>query len=283
VITQRDLSDPRGLGTPLSLVAGQVCEWVTPDDLLVVGVRNSLAGLQLGLNGRLWHTDGSVAELNQVLIPGSARALQFFSLPLDFGFLTSLAVTALVGTPHRGQTLASLQLARPPAASFASKMFMAQDYITAQNGVAWPGGKIAAGVDGQGIRSVFSVGSPAAGADWTQTVPAGARWLLHGIRAQLLSSATAGNRTPALQIDDGTNAGVNISPGVVQAASLTNTWSWTAGYPTIGTLVGTQNQITMPFPVPLLAGWRIRVITANLSGTDQWSAIFLDVEEWLED
>lgn len=275
--------DPRGIVAPLKLLSGQVAEWVTPDDLLIIGVRNSLAGLTLGFNGRGWHADGGVAELNLQIIPGSARALQFFSLPLHYGYLTSAAVSVLAGAPNRGQTLVSMQIARPPAATFATKMFLGQDYVTGQSAVLWPGGRTVGGAEGNGLPVSVSVAQPAAGVDWGQLVPTGARWLLRAIKATLATSATVGNRQPALLITDGLNNLVQDPSPLTQAASLTQTWNWVPGLPTMGVATLTVQQMALPFPIVLKAGWQVKVSTVNLSGTDQWSAVFLDVEEWIED
>ena len=278
-----DLHDPRGMLFPWKLYGGIPTVRITPDDFLVAAVRNAKAGVALQLGGRSWKEDGQPSEISQPIIPGTARALQYFSIPLHHGFLSSATITATAGSPNRGQTLASLYLVRPPATAFFARQLLAQDYVTSQYGPTWPGGRHTLGVEGPGMLYSFSVTSPAAGADWTQTVPTGARWLLHGIYATLATSATAGSRNPLLLVDDGTNRLGAQDTALTQGVSLTNDWTWVPGTPTTGLFATPVNVVDLPFPMPMFAGWRIRTLTAALSATDQWSAIRLLVEEWLED
>src|SRR5712692_1440616 len=104
-------------GPPLPL-------WVTPDDLLIVGHRSSVAGLTLRLGGVIWHPDGTQHELNTNILPTSDRSLNFTSIPLHYGYLVHASVGVAVGTPKRGQVLVSLQVARPPAVGFRTRWFL---------------------------------------------------------------------------------------------------------------------------------------------------------------
>lgn len=265
------------------LTGGILAEWVTPDDLLIAVVRNSLAGVSLALSGRVWHPDDGVKEIDFPMAPTSDRSANTFSRNLSLGYLVSLAVRVTAGAPRRGQTLATMLIARPPAASFGTKMILAQDYVTSNYGPLWPGGRQTLGVEGPGILSSFVVATPAAGADWVQAVPTGARWLLHGIYATLATAIAAGNRQPLLVFDDGVNRVAAQNTALVQAASLTNDWSWDPGTPSTGLFQSNVNEVDLPFPVPLFAGWRVRTITGAIAAADQWSGIRLLVEEWLED
>lgn len=47
--------------------------------------------------------------------------------------------------------------------------------------------------------------NPAAGAEVSETVPAGETWCLLGVRVTLVTSATVATRQPILTLDDGTN------------------------------------------------------------------------------
>jgi len=256
---------------------------VTPDDLLIVQVRNALAGVSLGVGLRTWHPRTGIVEHNIPITPTSDRSLNTFSLALDYGYLVSAAAKVTAGSPRRGQTLVTMLLARPPVSAFAPKMILAQDYLTSSYGPLWPGGRHSLGVEGPGMLYSFIVAIPASGADWVQAVPTGARWLLHGIYATLITVAGGGARTPLLVFDDGANRVAAAVSGVGQAGALTNDWTWAPGTPTTGLLSGVVNNVALPFPVPLFAGWRVRPITANITLGDQWAPIRLLVEEWLED
>ncbi len=245
-------------------------------------MRNSLAGVQLGANARIWHPDGSVGEINLPIIPGTTRAVQFFSQQLHYGYLVHAAVTKLAGAPNRGNTLVSMQVARPPVGSFATKWFLGQDYVTGMSAVYWPFGRMLPGIEGPGALFSLAVSNPAAGAEFVQTVPTGARWLLHAARGSLLTSGTVGNRQPQLRFTDGTNTLAQTASPLTQAAGLPQLYFWEPSIPTLGVAVSSVNVAHFPFPIPLLAGWQISSASGVLAG-DQWSSIFLDVEEWLED
>ncbi len=256
--------------------------WVTPDDLIVVQVRNSLAAAKLQLNARLWHPDEGVMEFNLSMAPTSARALNTFTQQLYYGYLVSAAVTAQSPFPTRGQTLASLSIARPPATAPITKLYMAQDYLTSQNAVLWPEGRAIAGVEGPGVLLSTAVANPAAATDWTLTVPANARWRVRGGSATLVTGVVAPVRQVALVIDDGANTFYTIEAATTQAASLTQIYNLLPG-DTLTTLISTQLPVFLPTDLVLFAGWRIRTSTTAIAGLDQWSAIRLLIEENLED
>lgn len=96
--------------------------------------------------------------------------------------------------------------------------------------------------------------------DKTATVPAGKEWTLFGVFAQLITTATVGNRQIELLIDDGTNNLYILTAGAVQAASLTRTYSFGPGLADL-TAFRDTTRLTTPMPASLLlaAGYRITV------------------------
>ncbi len=279
---------PGTVGVPLEALKGgpPLPLWVTPDDLLIVGHRSSVAGLTLRLGGLIWRPNGEQHELNYNILPTSDRSLNFFSTPLAHGYLVTVAMGVAVGAPKRGQCLVSLQIARPPASGFRTRWFLGQDYLTSQDSVYWPGGRNLPGVEGPGVPLSVNVGAPGAGSDWSQIVPANTRWLIHGVRATLATSATAATRIPMLRINDPLIQGdLRVLPSNSQIASLTQTWYWVPGYPSIGQSLAAQNvnAVGLPFPLVVNATWAIQVTTAGLQVGDAWAAIQLFVEELIED
>jgi hypothetical protein len=92
------------------------------------------------------------------------------------------------------------------------------------------------------------------------------------VTAQLVTSATVANRQPVLVLGDGTNTWAYLSAPAVQAASLTNIYTWTVGAHAVA--LGLRQLGYMP-DVELPPAWTIGVQTAALDATDQWSAIRL--------
>lgn len=111
---------------------------------------------------------------------------------------------------------------------------------------------------------------PAAGAEFSVTVPVGETWELESVHATLVTSAVAGNRRVTLVIDDGVNILAEIVAGLDHIASTTIVYSYTAdaGYETVATRSGVIQQ---GIPRMLLAaGYRIRTVTDALDVGDNW-------------
>lgn len=130
-----------------------------------------------------------------------------------------------------------------------------------------------------GVRRVVQVPEPAAGADWTVTVPGGMQWYILSGTATLTTSATVDNRQPVITE---TVDGVTIWPGL---QSLSFGASTTKVIPVLldgGFVSGaaTEGDIFLAAPSNLLPpGTVIASDTALLQVGDQWSAISLWVEE----
>lgn len=129
------------------------------------------------------------------------------------------------------------------------------------------------------IKRVASA-DPAAGAEIEQTVPAGTWWVLMGVQLQLVTSATAANRRPALVVDDGTTEVHRLRVGVDQAASLTRTYIFTPSVDAEVDRSATFLEMIEPLPELVLpGGYRIRTVTANLQAGDNYGPAQLFVAE----
>src|SRR5580765_5947487 len=104
------------------------------------------------------------------------------------------------------------------------------------------------------FRVVQAVANPAAGADWSVTVPAGHLWELLGITATLTTSAAVANRAAAIVLGDGVNPYLTIPAAVVQAATLAGVYSWSGDAGAVA--LGVRQYGPLPdLSVP--AGWTI--------------------------
>lgn len=130
------------------------------------------------------------------------------------------------------------------------------------------------------LTRTINVTQPAAGADFTVTVPAGSTWVVQAVRGQLVSSAVAGNRLPALRIGDGFTELQRIAAVNNQATGLTWVYTWLPGYgyaPATGTI---QNLSLGSLAPVLYAGSTIAAVTAAIDVGDQWSGVALQVLEY---
>lgn len=121
-------------------------------------------------------------------------------------------------------------------------------------------------------RIVQAVANPAAGADWSQVVPAGHLWRPFSVTCQLLTSAAVANRQAVLVLGDGTSTYAYLTAPAVQAAGATVIYTWTD----VDTFValGARQVAALPV-VDIPPGWTIGVATSLIDVGDQWSAIRL--------
>lgn len=125
-------------------------------------------------------------------------------------------------------------------------------------------------------RIVQVVATPAAGADWSQAVPAGHVWRVLAARALLTADANVANRIPVLTLaDEGVEvAAVPAVANITAGQAITITWA-PGLYPAA---FGTNQGLPLPL-VDLEPGGSIGVSTAGKQVGDTWTAIRL----WLLD
>lgn len=123
------------------------------------------------------------------------------------------------------------------------------------------------------------VAQPAAGADWTVTVPAGEIWTWQAWRGQLTTDANVAVRSINYVVEKPVTFEdlMLFTASVGHNAATTVVYQGTTG---IGELPGVRNgglQVMFPEALVMEAGVRIRSITQNIQAGDQWSAIHFDV------
>lgn len=119
--------------------------------------------------------------------------------------------------------------------------------------------------------SVTTGADPAAGAQFTTTVPASHRWRLYGVKATLVTDATVANRGPYLIVDDGSTEVMRIPTSQVFAAGTTNVITWeNTGFNTA--VSASAVVISAPFPIILNAGYRLTSAAQNFQAGDNWGA-----------
>jgi hypothetical protein len=173
-------------------------------------------------------------------------------------------------------------LSAVPAASSFVLGTLLSGYVTAVQALGFPGSPIVSSTsDEPYIRNIIGT-QPAAGAEISETVPAGARWELVSFLAFLAKNAVNGGPMELRRfigadafwqavVNHTHNAGATIN--YIFAQGLTNV---SAGPPA----TGTSNQV-LPTRALFSAGDEIRTSLVNNAG-DQWSAPFYTVREWLE-
>lgn len=119
------------------------------------------------------------------------------------------------------------------------------------------------------VRRTVTGAAPAAGADWSITVPAGHAYRLLAVTATLTTSATVADRTPRFRLSDGDAVFLDIPAVAVQAASLAGVFSWARNLGSYA--LGSAQAVGIPDLI-LQPGWIASVLTDNLDSGDAWSA-----------
>jgi hypothetical protein len=201
-------------------------------------------------------------------------------IPLAEGYLLSVALAAVNATT-RGVTFARAFIARGAAGALTNFMPLCADYISTFTVTGWPYGRVLSPTEGPGRSTSVNVASPAAGADWTMTVPVQDRRVVKSFSAMFTASAAAANRNISLQVTDGANVvwqtDVTVSVTANQVVTVNGT---TTNVPT--GVVATTLFVVIPPSLTMTGNWTLRTSTANIQGADQWSNIWLAVEDWIE-
>jgi len=124
---------------------------------------------------------------------------------------------------------------------------------------------------------VVTVANPAAGANFSQTVPANKIWEIQTIHFHLVTSATVASRYPSITIDDGTTMFGEITVNQVVPENATREFTFAMYIQQVGNFF---NRMSAPLPLLVLnAGARITSSVGSLLAGDQISAIAIYVKE----
>jgi hypothetical protein len=254
------------------------------EDQLLVRITSPTIGLGFALfiEMRILRPDGTIVPMR---IPIKTTATSnTFTFALTEGFLLSLtASVAYSGTVARGQMYIQAFIARNTQADPEIGWVLLSDYVTSNFHPSWPGTPLKSPLEGPGFLYAFSVGLPAAGADWSQAVPALTRWQLKSIFARFSASVAVANRAPAFSL--AYLAGV-LCQVPVAAAITASQVVFVEGQPfaTYNPSVSGAFDMFVPIPpgITFPAGSFISSITTAIQAADQWAQITLNVEEWVD-
>lgn len=130
-----------------------------------------------------------------------------------------------------------------------------------------------------GVNRRIDVPAPAAGAEWSLTLPGGSWWRLLLGRSRLVTAVAVANRDPGIELLDPDNQVWAAVTSTVIAASLTTTVSYASGSGAAtagvaGALVAVP--MTDAFLPP---GYVLRSFTPSLQAADQYDQVRLWMQE----
>lgn len=159
---------------------------------------------------------------------------------------------------------------------------LASGYVYRQKGIAWPQSLNNEVIPARGGIMTKSTANPAAGAEITGAVPGGQMWRVIGCSFILVTDATAANRTVTIQFGGNVEDGFIAQSGVVQAASQTRFYNFTALGFQPSAAVGNNIMAPMPPEVYMVGSETFTTITANLQAGDNFGSMKLFVEQLYE-
>jgi hypothetical protein len=225
----------------------------------------------------------AVVEQLQITVPVVGGTPSTVSLALPEGFLLSVVAIGTT-TPNRGTTFARIWLQqRPgPQGTIAPAMILVADYVTTTAPVGWPGGRFSTPTEGPGVLQEILVSQPAAGQDWRFIIPPNGRWRIQSANAIFVASGVTATRIPRIQLFG--YAGLILWwAGPQQSIAAGQSVSVSASSAQVTTLID-PSSVLLPLPSPcfLAANEYIQTSTMGMQAGDQWSAIVLVVETWLD-
>lgn len=254
--------------------------YVQRDDKLYISLMSSFAGITVVVNYRVLQPNGQITSQQQQIVIATAYTPQTALFDIGEGLLLSLSATC--GTAgQRGICFMRTGVARNGLLLINAAATLFADYIAQGSPAGWPDGRVLDPTESTGFIKNITVGNPAAGADFTSTVPTQAKWIVRHFSALLTTSAAAGARNARLFIDFGVAPVLELIPSQAdQAASLATQYSIGAAA-VAGSAAALANTWAATSPLVMLGTYRIGTSTAGILAGDQWSNIRITVEEWL--
>jgi hypothetical protein len=181
----------------------------------------------------------------------------------------------------RGQSFARAVFIRGGATSQQQSAMLFADYVSALQPAGWPWGRTVNPIEGPGWRHSVQVANPAAGVDWSLVCGASQRLTPISFSATFAAAVAAGNRAINIIVDDGANIVWQDDLGVNVTASQTVSVNGSTA-PVATGITATQLFVTIPPGTILAAPWRVRSSTGGIQAADQWSNIWFQVDDQLE-
>lgn len=266
---------------PLPLLAAGGL-YLRGDDNVRITSYNAAAGVTLSARSRMLDVNGAVQANNDQQVPNTDRTAKQSILITDEGWLLGGEVFASAGSPLDGQCFVVVEVVRGETTGAIALQLIAAGYVTAKQPLVFPASTIGRALEGGGALRSITGAVPAAGAEVSETVPAGARWELLALRLKLTADANVANRSVVLLIDDGTLVYAHTAANLTITAGLVGTMAWFQGPMTpFAGLIGAA-VAGLPVGLPLGAGHRIRTSTTAIQVGDQYSIVQYLVRERIE-
>ena len=272
---------PPDAGFATQLVQPPSALYVSPEEYIRLRINTTVLPRLVDIAVRLLLADGTVQLITHSFTTTGVNSYLYYNVPLAEGFLLSVQVSTSDTVVARGETYVSVELVRGTEAAPIWIDTLCAGYLTQNYGPVWPQGGVEIPASEWGMPRQFGSSDPAAGVEWSITVPFGSRWRIIAVQYNLVTDATVANRFPRL------TATIN---GSAQTVGFCTTAITASTAPTIVFGIPVQfsagtNLVQAAALVPgliLPAGSILATVTQGLQAGDNATAATVLVEEWKE-
>lgn len=254
--------------------------FVKNGDFLRLNASSLNASCTLQLNARLLTEGGEIIPLGVAMPITGTGDQTAVVVPLVNGWLLGWIVFVSAGTVTAGQVFTSVEIQQGVGTPATRLIGLGNGEVTNARNLG-PGSSAITPPTVLALNptpTVSTVANPAAGAQWTATVPAATTWEILSIHAHLVLAVAAGNRIIELNVSSGGNklAVIPGDTGLIPLSILDFLWSPNLVYLFKGGVIG--NIVLQEFaPRSLPAGTTIVSSGFNFDAADQWSQIVITV------
>ena len=161
-------------------------------------------------------------------------------------------------------------------------MQLGAGYVHQQKALSWPWVNQSEPVVGGGRLKVITGADPAAGAEFTVTVPTNRMWKLLSVRCLFVAAAGGGTRKPHLVLNDGSNDFADYPPTDGADASQSLFFMFAPLGAASPSNSDNDLMVNIPGNLSLPEGFVIKSLTEGFAGGDNWATPFLFVEEYMQ-
>lgn len=254
--------------------------YVTQEDILLAKVWSPGASSAVNISIRMQMPDGRIVAsfyTFSIATVGGTPVQQV--VDQVEGFILSATVET-PGAPS-GQCFVQLQIVRGRGTGDQTAgQLLTSGYPGPSAAIGFPQTPATTPAAGAGQTLSTTGANPAAGADWTYTVPAGVQQTLISVRAVLTTGAAAPTAPVILRITSPTGQIIADAAALAtQGASVAVTYVWMAGAQS--TSSANFQQMSLPTGLRLMPGTIIQTITGGIASPDQWSSISISYTQFI--
>ncbi len=250
------------------------------DSIFIQVIQTAFAG-QIQVNVRILRPDNTVLSMPFQVFATSINTVVNFTFPLVEGWLLSCAVEVPGNLLPATNYFATVSIVRNPKGVAGQYDLLCSGYLNQNLPIGYPQSIPMHPRDGQGALRSTQIATPAAGVDFTFTLPAITRMRIIAVSGLLTTAVAVANRLPSLILDDGANILAAIPSGNTEVASLAAQYTWADSCQQVAAF---DNKVIAPLPgqTYLQAGFRIRSTTTGIQAADTWTNIFFLSQVWFD-